>query len=75
MYFPLYDVVVRKRIEFKSWNELREPNFHTVKHDLIGNKEQALAIEVFSTSLNRRNDNLLNQKFEELNEAVYHTVW
>jgi hypothetical protein len=68
IYWPLYDVVVRKRIEFKSWNELREPNFHTVKHDLTAIEGQDKAIEVFSTSLNRRNDDLFTPKFEELNE-------
>lgn len=68
IYWPLYDVVVRKRIEFKSWNELREPDFHSVKHGLIATKEQDEAIEAFSTALNKRNDNLFQANFEELNE-------
>jgi hypothetical protein len=68
IHIPLYNVITRQPIQFKSWNELREPNFHTLKHDLIAIKEQDEVIESFSTALNRRNDNLWQPKFEELND-------
>lgn len=61
-----YDAKLRKPIQFKSWNELREPNFHTLKHDLIAIKEQDEAIESFSTALNRISDNLWQPNFDEL---------
>ncbi len=63
-----YDVRVRKQIQFSSWDELREPNFHTLKHDLIAIKEQDEAIEVFSTALNTRNGNLFSSNFDLLND-------
>jgi hypothetical protein len=64
----LHDFIVPKLILFKSWNASTEPDFHSLKHQLIGVKEQDDAIERFSTALNNRNDGRLTPMFHDLNE-------
>ncbi len=68
IYSELYQIIVRKQILFKSWNESTEHDFHNLKHQLIKIKEQDEAIEHFSTALSNRNDGLRTPKFGELND-------